>query len=167
MFTNASAPNASAKCLIVHATAEPRCVRGALIRDGLKLVVGPEAQNDWYGAFSPNVTTPTTKHSPWFTEKACLPSAPCLFDLNASMTEHEDVASLRPDALADMLARFADLANEYHPPMHDPPLDLPGLMAAVALNGGFVGPWMAEPIAPPDGWVGEGGPAEWSDPVDY
>ena len=74
-------------------------------------------------------------------------AAPCLFNLNASMTEHDDVANQHPDVVAALLRRFAELAREYHPPQHDPPLDLAGLLAAIKLNGGFVGPWMANPIA--------------------
>lgn len=135
-------------CYVVNTTGSPRCVKGAIRRaDGWKLVVGPEAQNLWAGWFSPNVSDPINKDTPAFTAKACLPDAPCLFNLNASgMTEHVDVSRQHPDVVADLLRRFVELAREYHPPMKDPPLDLAGLLAAVELNGGFVGPWMAEPI---------------------
>ena len=52
----------------------------------------------------------------------------------------------RRPPISEVARRFEQLAREYHPPMHDPPLDLAGLLAAVELNGGFVGPWMAEPV---------------------
>ena len=143
MFKNASDP--SSVCLRVTTDAgEVRCANGALRVNQWKLVVGPEMQNGWFGWFSPNATTPINKTSPAMTDSACPPSNPCLFDLSASITEHQDVAGdVRYKAvLALMLKRFRALANEYHPPLDNPPVDLDGYCAAVALNGGFVGPWM-------------------------
>ena len=78
--------------------------------------------------------------------QACFSDAPCLFNLNDSMTEHDDVSAAHPDVVAALLRRFRELAGQYHPPRKDPPLDLGGLLAAVDANGGFVGPWMREPV---------------------
>jgi arylsulfatase I/J len=144
MFENASSPRT--ECMVVDTKRVGKaCVSGALQRDGWKLVVGPEAQNGWFGWFSPNVSVPLNKSSPAVVDKACLPGAPCLFNLNLSMTEHHNVAAANPEVVLSLLARMKVLAEEYHPPVNNPPLDLSGYCAAVALNGNFVGPWMARP----------------------
>ena len=117
------------------------CARGALQQDGWKLVVGPEAQNSWYGWYSPNASVPFNKTA--FAETACHP-VPCLMNLG-SMTEHEDVAAAHPAVVARLTSRFVALGATYHPPMANPALDLSGYCAAVARNGNFVGPWMRSP----------------------
>lgn len=104
-------------------------------------------QNSWFGWFSPNVTTPINKSSPVLTDPACLPGTPCLFNLNESITEHDDVAGQNPDVVASMLSWFDEIAKEYHPPMENPPLDLDGYCAAVNDNFNFVGPWQRVPVA--------------------
>ena len=76
-------------------------------------------------------------------DTACgLPGPPCLFNLNASMTEHEDLASEHPEVVQTLLARFLALGKEYHPPQRNPPLDVGGYCGAVGSNRNFVGPWM-------------------------
>lgn len=60
------------------------------------------------------------------------------------MTEHEDVAAQNPAVVSSMLRRVAAVAEDYHPPIHDPPEDLDGYCAAVEANGNFVGPWMRQ-----------------------
>ena len=121
------------------------CVSAAIRKGGWKLVLGPERQNGWFGWFSPNVTHPINRTSPSITTPACFPT-PCLFDMGASMTEHDDVAAKFPHVVATMMERVVQLAETYHPPIHNPPEDLDGYCAAVDANRDYVGPWMR--IAP-------------------
>lgn len=144
MFLNASKPNGQGCYLIGN-----RCASGAIRQDGWKLVVGPEHQNSWFGWFSPNISLPFNKTSPVMTDSNCVPPNPCLFNLNQSMTEHEDVAGQNPRIVAELLAVFDGLADEYHPPINDPPIDLSGYCGAVDVNSNFVGPWMLEQRVPP------------------
>ena len=58
------------------------------------------------------------------------------------MTEHDDVAAQHPEVVTALMARVARLAEEYHPPVHNPPEDLDGYCAAVEANRDYVGPWM-------------------------
>ena len=107
------AQGAAKPCLVLNYSGEARCARGALQRDGWKLVVGPEAQASWFGWFSPNASNPVNRSSPSVTAQACFPDAPCLFNLNASMTEHGDVSAAHPDVVAALLRRFRELAGQY------------------------------------------------------
>jgi arylsulfatase A-like enzyme len=147
MFKNASAPH-TPPCMNISG----QCLEGAIQRHGWKLIVGPTEQAGWFGWFSPNVTHPINKTSPVVTTKACYPD-PCLYNLNESMTEHDDVAAQNPEVMASLVQRFKDLAKTYHPPIKNPKVDLSGYCKAVELNNGFVGPWMrttdADAIAGP------------------
>eukprot|EP00937_MAST-01D_sp_MAST-1D-sp2_P004643 g4643.t1 len=132
------------------------CSKGALrVDDGAggrwKLVVGPEAQNGWYGWYSPNASVPFNQTA--FAVQRCHPT-PCLMDLNASATEHEDVAARHPDVAARLLRRFVAIGAGYHPPLANPKLDLSGYCAAVARNGNFVGPWLRAPNGQTGGHAG-------------
>eukprot|EP00039_Didymoeca_costata_P030846 m.31698 g.31698 ORF g.31698 m.31698 type:complete len:644 (+) comp8339_c0_seq1:63-1994(+) len=144
MYVNYSDPKRTKPCYTVNKTDGPHCVSAAVQRNGWKLVVGPEPQNGWFGWFSPNVSDPVNKSSPVITDEDCYPM-PCLFNLNASITEHEDVAAQNPAIVKTLLQWVDDLAYEYHPPMNNPAIDLDGYCAAINLNKGFVGPWMKEP----------------------
>eukprot|EP00038_Savillea_parva_P017558 m.20799 g.20799 ORF g.20799 m.20799 type:complete len:673 (+) comp3829_c0_seq1:86-2104(+) len=139
MFTFAN--ETKAPCYNLSTPEGRKCVTGTVQRDGWKLVVGPIHQNGWFGWFSPNASVPLNKSSPALTNSACFPDAPCLFNLNDSITEHEDVAASNPDIVSSLLEWFDSLATEYHPPMKDPPTDLDGYCAAVEGNFNFVGPW--------------------------
>ena len=96
----------------------------------------------WYGWFSPNVSYPLNKSSPEVTQHECSAAAPCLYNLNASITEHDDVAASNPLVVKALVARMVEVAEEYHPPQKNPPVDLDGYCAAVHRNDNFVGPWM-------------------------
>jgi arylsulfatase A-like enzyme len=141
MFLNATTHRIQCHVINSTRTAGEACVSAALLRGGWKLVLGPEGQNDWFGWFSPNVSQPVNRSSPSVTNTACFPNA-CLFDMNASMTEHTDVAAERPDIVAQLMERVRELAEAYHPPVLNPPEDLDGYCAAVDANRNFVGPWM-------------------------
>jgi hypothetical protein len=65
-------------------------------------------------------------------DEACPPDQPCLFNLNTSMTEHDDVALANPGIVKDMLVWFEELAKTYHPPMENPPVDLDGCKSCTA-----------------------------------
>eukprot|EP00041_Stephanoeca_diplocostata_P036965 m.1375855 g.1375855 ORF g.1375855 m.1375855 type:complete len:654 (+) comp24961_c0_seq4:97-2058(+) len=144
MFENASIPDKV--CHRIKTSSGVRCAAGAIQIDGWKLIVGPIPQASWFGWFSPNISSPINKSSPIVRDTTCLPGAPCLYNLNASMTEHEDVADQNPDVLAAMLRRFDELAEEYHPPIKNPPIDVDGYCGAIARNKNFVGPWMQVPL---------------------
>ena len=143
MFANVTKQRS--QCYVVNTTSRPSgeaCVSAAIRQNNWKLVVGPEKQNGWFGWFSPNVSNPVSKHDPAVIASACFP-VPCLFDLGASITEHEDVAAQHPEVVAAMLRRVVEIAeDEYHPPVLNPPIDLDGYCAAVEANKNFVGPWM-------------------------
>ena len=142
MFQNAS----SNDCFTANASS-PTCISAAIRSGKWKFVLGPEKQNGWFGWFSPNVTNPVTPRSPAVSDAACFPS-PCLFDLDESITEHNDVAKENPDVVAAMMKRVVDLADTYHPPILNPPTDLDGYCAAISANGNVVGPWTnMDPLA--------------------
>ena len=128
------------------------CARGAIRVDGWKLVIGPEAQNGWYGWFSPNASVPFNKTA--YTATQCDANAPCLFNLDMDETEHRDVALAHPEVLAPMRARFVEIAGEHHPPLENPNVDLSGYCEAVERNGNFVGPWMSVPNKQTGGHAG-------------
>ena len=142
MFLNASQHRDTCHVVNSSRAGGEACLSGAIRRNKWKLVLGPEHQNLWTGWFTPNVTDPITKNSSGVTSTACFP-APCLFDLeDDGMTEHEDRAAQQPAVVGSLMERMTQLAEEYHPPVDNPPEDLDGYCAAVAANGNFVGPWM-------------------------
>ena len=76
---------------------------------------------------------------PDISTKACQ-SQPCLFDMFADKTENEDKAASELEALAQLLARWAEISREYHPPPN-PNLEEAEYCAAITANKGFVAPW--------------------------
>ena len=143
MYQSASSSTEPSACLNVSGA----CLHGALLYDGMKIVVGPEKQNDWFGWFSPNVSNPINRSSPSVTTPACTWPRPCLFNISADITEHTNIAEQNPNLVSNMVERFKSLSSTYHPPRTDPAIDLAGYCKAVELNGGFVGPWMKAPNA--------------------
>jgi len=137
------------------------CVKGAIQRDGWKLVVGPEPQNTWNGWFSPNASVPFNTSA--FDATKCPADTPCLFNLDQDLTEHTDVSAAHADVVASLLARFVHVASvAYHPPLQNPAADLSGYCAAVRRNGNFVGPWMSAPNEQTGGHAGAD-VSSWSD----
>lgn len=84
-----------------------------------------------YGWFSPNISYPLNKSSPEITQTECSAAVPCLYNLNVSITEHDNVADEHPDVVAALVSRMIEVAEEYHPPQMNPPVDLDGYCAAV------------------------------------
>ena len=128
----------------------PGYASGALRVGKWKLLVGPQSQASWYGHFTPNASACGPNASsppshlgggkcPDISTKACQ-SQPCLFDMLADKTEHEDKAASEPEALAQLLARWAEISREYHPPPN-PNLEEAEYCAAITANKGFVAPW--------------------------
>jgi hypothetical protein len=78
----------------------------------------------WYGEFSPNSTFNGTA------TYACPPTKPCLFDLEADPTEHNDLSDQLPTILEQMLTHFYNLNNTYHPPKDNPPDETAQMCAA-------------------------------------
>ena len=120
---------------------------GALRVGDFKLLVGPQAQASWFGAFSPNATydecvASTANATP--AERVASPGnqsikrvrarclqrrgqaahqatacegAPCLYDVRADPGEHEDLAARLPQVVAALLTRFRALEADIHPPI--------------------------------------------------
>jgi hypothetical protein len=103
----------------------------------LKLVAGPNG-GEW------SSFTNTTATSP-FGGVAC--DDYCVFNLTADPSEHNDLRAAQPGVAADLLARFAALAAEYHPPAYNPPPQDAAVCAAAAAAGNFLVPWTSP--APP------------------
>lgn len=104
-----------------------------LIQMPWKLLIGDLGQDAWTSPVYPNATTswPDTPHS-------C--GAGCLFNLVDDPTEHEDLESARPDVVARMRARVAELQAAVYDP--DRGSD-DGAACAAAMDrwGGFWGPF--------------------------
>jgi len=148
----ASRGNAKQCLNVTTKRAGPGCMVGAIQRDGWKLILKTEANAGWYGWFSPNISYPLNKSSPEITQTECSAAVPCLYNLNVSITEHDNVADEHPDVVAALVSRMIEVAEEYHPPQMNPPVDLDGYCAAVKRNDNFVGPWMLktnDQILPP------------------
>jgi len=110
-----------------------RASLGALRQGKWKLIVGPNQEASWYGAFSPNTTTP-----PDLSPIDCWDH--CLFDMETDATEHVDVAADHPDVTAAMLKRFTQLESEYHPPVAPPAKAGEQFCATVREHDGWVAP---------------------------
>eukprot|EP00039_Didymoeca_costata_P032964 m.40106 g.40106 ORF g.40106 m.40106 type:complete len:650 (+) comp9628_c0_seq1:92-2041(+) len=139
MFRNSS--RGCANYPVNHSDGRSWCVSAAIQQSGWKLIIGKEGSNDWFGWFSPNTSVPYPKRD---TLPNCSPN-PCLYNLNDSITEHINLASDNPQIVEMLLKRVDELSYTYHPPIPQAPDDLPGYCAAVTMNKGFVGPWMAKP----------------------
>eukprot|EP00750_Incisomonas_marina_P028583 INCI6776.3.p1 GENE.INCI6776.3~~INCI6776.3.p1 ORF type:complete len:662 (-),score=84.07 INCI6776.3:69-2054(-) len=125
---------ASPGCYVVNSTRYgPRCLQAALRHGDWKLVLGGEAQNGWFGWYSPNVTDPVTNKSPEFADIDCNESV-CLFNLGNDPGEHNDVAKENPDQVAALLAMAHAHIEDYHPPVHDPAIDLSGYCTAIHVS---------------------------------
>lgn len=138
MFTNASKAGG---CKNVHTYYElSGCNSLGAIRMGRhKLLVGPEGQASWFGAFSPNSTAPDIGAT------ACW-GGPCLFDVVADPGEHNDLAASRPDLVAALWKRFNRSNSEPHPAKLAPPRDRKGFCEAVRSHGGWVAPWRSSEL---------------------
>eukprot|EP01065_Artemidia_motanka_P038521 TRINITY_DN47370_c0_g1_i1.p1 TRINITY_DN47370_c0_g1~~TRINITY_DN47370_c0_g1_i1.p1 ORF type:complete len:551 (+),score=139.19 TRINITY_DN47370_c0_g1_i1:50-1654(+) len=112
---------------------------GALRMGRWKMFVTPnESHATWYGEFAPNVSAP----APDVPGMGCPIERPCLFDVDADPTEHDDVAKQNPDVVSNMLERWHSLENEYHPPTSPDPRDKVDYCAGVRSWRGFLGPWL-------------------------
>jgi hypothetical protein len=80
----------------------------------------------------------------------------CLFDLEADLTEHEDIAGTYPDIVSSMKKRLTELAKGFYTNSDDfsnstiCPQDLGnysscGCWAAVNVYGRYFGPWAYSP----------------------
>ena len=69
--------------------------------------------------------------------------AGCLYNVIDDPTEHEDLAAAQPDVLANLTARFAELAaTAYQTPYLDGQMNCTGDPRVVAMMaGGFWVPW--------------------------
>ena len=61
-------------------------------------------------------------------------SKPCLFNLQDDPTEHDDVADSNPDLVQELVDFAKEIAEEYHPPQHDPAQDLSGYCGAIKVS---------------------------------
>ncbi len=76
---------------------------------------------------------------PRINQTACS-SKPCLYNVKTDKTEHVDLADSQPAILKQLLRRWVELGDQYHPPLN-PPLQPDEFCGAVAANHGFIGPW--------------------------
>ena len=115
---------------------------GAIRVGDWKLMVGAQPQATWFGDFSPNATFNGTAAN----VQGCT-HAPCLFNISADPTEHDDVAAQFPDVVAQLLATFHTLDYEYHgADSQSFGGDQDGYCAAAANNSGFMVPWRDAPV---------------------
>eukprot|EP00043_Microstomoeca_roanoka_P012658 m.122869 g.122869 ORF g.122869 m.122869 type:complete len:533 (-) comp15556_c0_seq3:598-2196(-) len=113
--------------------------QGAIRQGKWKLIVQDEVPfADWFGPFAPNASHPTQK--PVYA--SCPRSSPCLYDIEADMTEHHNLAASNPSVVQSMLAIFDSLEKEYHPPKANPPTDIDGIRAYANSHHNFLGPWV-------------------------
>ena len=110
---------------------------GALRMGDYKLIVGPNSEASWYGAFSPN----TTGVKPDLKAKAC-GARPCLFNVVDDPGEHNDLAEVMPERVTSMLARFKTFDHSHHPPVVPPaPLD-DAFCTQARRHRGFTSPYV-------------------------
>lgn len=109
---------------------------GAIRVGQYKLIIGPEKQASWFGAFSPNITT-----KPDLDATGCW-GGPCLFDVVTDPGEHRDLSLERPWLVKNIWAQFNASNNEYHPAKFSPPQDANGFCEAVRQHDGWVAPWL-------------------------
>ena len=116
---------------------------GAL-RDGdWKLIVGTEkTYAGWFGTDSADHFSPPESGA-LNTSDACSASRPCLFNIAEDAQERNDLASSRPDKVAELLAIFHTYDSEHHPSPDAPATDAAGCCAASKANGGYLTPWKA------------------------
>ena len=117
-------------------------VTGAIRVGDWKLMVGAQPQATWFGAFSPNATFNSTAAN----VQGCV-YAPCLFNISADPTEHNDLSAHFPDVVAQLLATFHTFDQEYHgSDSKSFGGDQDGYCAAAANNSGFMVPWRERPV---------------------
>lgn len=78
---------------------------GALLQGNLKLVLGTQQPDWWYGPHSPNCTNGTGLHAP---DTNC--AAGCLFDIDRDPGEHTNLRASQGQQYERLLARFHALA---------------------------------------------------------
>ena len=124
-----------------------------LIQGKYKLISGPMIEASWSGPNYPNSTSVAHPVDPGPTLKC--PTG-CLFDLEADLTEHEDIAGTYPDIVSTMKKRLTELAKGFYTNSDDfsnstiCPEDLGnysscGCWAAVNVYGRYFGPWAYSP----------------------
>jgi arylsulfatase B len=122
-------------------TPDQTIVQGLIRSDGWKLLHGSIDMNIFQGPKYPNATT---EASPWSNAPLqCGPaSAPtCLFNVFDDPTEHVNQAAARPDIVASMAARLAELQAGVFSPYRGGPSPL-ACTASADKWGGFVGPFL-------------------------
>ena len=109
----------------------------ALVTKQYKLLTGNQAGASWSGPQYPNATTAS---SPVYGVTIDCGSTGCLFDLEADMTEHTDLAASLPGVAEKLNARRKELALGIftRPKVPDDPACME---AAFTKWGGFLGPW--------------------------
>ena len=103
------------------------------------MIVGIEADAQWYGKFSPNATDPLPAKNSKVTRETCLPA--CLYDLATDPGEHHNIAGTNIAQRDAMLKRFAELEGSYHPAVLPPPALKASFCDAATAHSGFTAPF--------------------------
>jgi arylsulfatase I/J len=110
----------------------------ALIRaDGYKVLFGNVIENTWTSAFYPNASTSWCDTCPLDCGTAAAPK--CLFNILEDPTEHENLAASKPDIVAAMAARLAELQAGIFAPDRGQPATTEPCRASETTWRGFVG----------------------------
>jgi arylsulfatase B len=146
LLHGAASPRAGEAFLLSSYAADPTLSPGGssavLIRDGLKLVVGSSVCSGWTSDLSPNKSHPDgicdrAHPSPSLFDCGALG---CLFNVDADMGEHEDLASSQPALLRELTALLQQLNQTVFNPPRAQPSDLP--CAAAVAAGGYWSPYL-------------------------
>ena len=128
----------SPRSLIVHDHRMYTSTTEGAIRNGkYKLVMMNESAAGWYGQFTPNTSWNNSMEQIY----ACSVDKPCLFDIEADVTEHNDISSENPDIVKSMVELFNSFDKEYHPPKNHPTPEQEAFCNAAQAAGEFAVPW--------------------------
>jgi len=126
------APSAASPRREVHLSSQ------ALLLGRYKLVAGVQPMTGWTGPVYPNNTGAQPGFYPKGWKHDC--GAGELYDVFSDPTEHENLATSRPDVLATLQARLAALNEGNFEP--DRGTGDPAACAQARKYGGFYGPWV-------------------------
>ena len=115
-----------------------KALRGSIAQSGWTGPVFPNASTNWIGGDAVHACTRPANAT---SAGKAAGKAGCLFELSSDPGEHNDIALLRPDVLAQMLARMDEIeATTYVP---DRGADTGEACTAAMARGGYFGPFLS------------------------